>query len=566
MTFESRVWRSVLTTVFVAVGAVPALAKPQHKLLHPVSPIPIALPGGSIPRGTLTETLPLQPTETLADALSDAYRANPSLQARRYDLRATDEDYAQALAELRPSVEAQIDGGYDRTVAGRTTQAMRPLADRMRSRLIESNSLGAQIAVTQPLTTGGKATADRLAAAAAIRAAREGLRGTEGDLFLQVITSYVDIRRDTLALAIRQSNLGQLAATLDEVKARREAGELTRTDIAQAETQLFAAQTQANATEAQLEQDRATFAALVGRDPGILAGEPALPQIPGSIDTAFADAERSSPDLAQAIMTERASRSRIDAAAAEGRPRLSLNGTARLSGQATPFHFYNDDQGFTGRAVLTIPLSQGGRVASLTAQAADRNSADRLQIEATRRSLVLAIIDAWNNRATAARNVEAQVAQFAAAQTFYEGTFEEYRAGLRSTFDVLFAQGTLRDTEIALLGSRHDLYVAEATLLRHIGRLEARSILTGTSLYDPTVAFRHTARRSSLPWDGGIRVIDALARDHVPQQTLNQPARLVGPPRIVPASPRTASDTLARSSPVIPFGGTVGQPDDPEHP
>jgi len=533
---------------------------------HPVAPIAVVPADQGIPRALSPVASQPQPTETLADALSDAYRANPSLQVRRYELRATDEDYAQALAELRPTVEGQVDGGYDRTVPGRTTQANRPLADRLRSPFITSNTLGAQITVDQPLTTGGKATADRLAADAAIRAAREGLRGTEGDLFLQVITAYVDIRRDTLALGIRRANLAQLAATLDEVKARREAGELTRTDIAQAETQLLAARTQTNAAEAQLEQDRATFAALVGRDPGILAGEPALPQTPGSIDAAFDNAERTNPDLAQAILNERASRARIDAAAAEGRPRLSLRGTARLSGQATPFYLYNEDQGFTGRAVLTIPLSQGGRVASLTAQAADRNSADRLRIEATRRSVVLAIIDAWNNRTTAARNVEAQTAQLAAAQTFYEGSFEEYRAGLRSTFDVLFAQGTLRDTEIALLGSRHDLYVAEATLLRHIGRLEARSILTGTSLYDPTVAFRRAARRSSLPWDGGLRGIDRLARDRVRQRTLEQPGRVAGVPRVAPASPVVVPDTLATSSPAVPIGGTVGQPQGRKHP
>jgi outer membrane protein len=536
-------------------------AQPSRPRFHPVAPTPIPGIDRDIPRAGPTVPMPTSPSETLADALSDAYRSNPSLQARRYELRATDEDYAQALAELRPTAELQLDGGYDKTVPGRATQADRPFFDRLGSSIITTNTMGVQVVVDQPITTGGRATADRLAADAAIRAGRAALRGTEGDLFVQVITSYVDIRRDTAALAIRQANLAQLQATLDEVKARREAGELTRTDIAQAETQLYAARTLTNAVEAQLEQDRATFAALVGRNPGVLAGEPQLPQLPVSIDEAFDRAAQTSPDLAQAIMTERSSRARIDAAAAEGQPRISLRGTARLSGQATPFQLRNEDQGFTGRAVLTVPLSQGGRVASLTAQAADRNSADRLRIEATRRAVVLSIIDAWNNRATAQRNIAAQSAQLESAQTFYEGTFEEYRAGLRSTFDVLFAQGTLRDSQIALLGSRRDLYVAEATLLRHIGVLEARSILTGTGLYDPSVAFRHSTRRSSLPWDGALRAFDGAYRERVRQRSLEQPENPTVPPRIVPAtSGMTTDGELTRTSPSVPIGGTTGNP------
>lgn len=499
-------------------------------------------------------------TETLADALEAAYRTSPALQIRRYELRASDEDYAQALSELRPTVDLQVTGAYSKTVPGRTTQINRPLVDRLRSSIITSNSVGAQITVDQPLYTGGRATADRLIADAAIRAGREALRGTEGDLFLQVISTYVDIRRDAAALVIRRNNLAQLAATLDEVKARREAGELTRTDIAQAETQLDSARTQYNAGEAQLEQDRSTYAALVGRNPGILALEPSLPQLPATIDDAFDIADRFNPDLAQAIQTERSSRERIAAAKAEGQPRLSLRGTAGLNGQAVPYYLYNEDQSFAGQAVLTVPLSQGGRVASLVVQAGNRNSADRLRIEAARRQMVQAIVSAWNQRSTTARNIEVQTAQLAAARTFYEGTFEEYRAGLRSTFDVLFAQGALRDTEIALLGSQHDLYVAEATLLRHIGVLEARSILTGTRLYDPTIAFRHAAGRNALPWDGGLRAIDGVTRPSAHQRTLEQPEVSSRPAEVVPARAVTTPGGLEKTSPLVPLGGTVGNP------
>lgn len=499
------------------------------------------------------------PTETLADALAAAYRSAPALQAQRYELRAVDEDYAQALSGLRPTTRAEITGDYSRTIPGRTTQASRSQIDQALSPNIHNNALGGQVVVEQPLYTGGRATAAIATADAAVRAGRAQLRGVEGDLFLQVITAYANIRRDSRALALRAANLKQIQATLEEVKARREAGELTRTDIAQAEVQLGLAQAQYNSADQQLEQDRATYAALVGHTPGNLAPEPPLPQFPTSVDRAFELAARTNPDLKQALETERSSRSRIAAAAAEGQPRLSLTGTAGVNGRASPLNLRNDDQPLAGRLVLSVPLTNGGRVGSLIAQARDRNSADRVRIEGVRRQVVQAIVTAWNGVATAERNINVGTAQLESARILNEGTFEEYRAGLRSTFDVLFAEERLRDAEITLVEARRDLYVAQALLLRHIGMLEARALLTGTGLYDPDVNLRRAKERGALPWDPLVRALDRLERRIPDQDGLEQPPLGTAPPTLVPAGPLPAANP-ARSSPNIPIGGTVGAP------
>ncbi len=529
---------------------------------------PQALDERQYPRPVLpfdTDTAPDPvPTVTLAEAISQAYRSNPTIGAQRYELRATDETLAQALARTRATAEVQVAGGYDKTVPGRTTQAGRPLLDRLGSPIVTNNDLGAQLIVTQPLLTGGRAHAAIASANEDIRAGREVLRQTEGDLLAQVIAAYVNVRRDTQAVRIRRTNLRVLEATLDEVIARREAGELTRTDIAQAQTQRASARVQLNAAEGQLEVSRADYAALVGDDPGVLAAEPALPLIPGSIDAAFDIAERNNPELAQAIYAERGSRARIAAARAEGNPSLALRGTASLNGQAAPFYLYNMDQGFAGRLTLTVPLAQGGRVGSLVAQAADRNSADRLRIEAARRRMVSNISTAWNQMVVSARNLDAQAVQLEAARVFYEGTFEEYRAGLRSTFDVLFAQNSLRDTEISLIASRRDLYVAQASLLRQLGQLEVGKLLTGTALYEPAANLRRVQTRSALPWDGAIRAFDRLDRLDQRQQMLETPAKLPDTPAIAPAGDIAALPVerlpLAIQRPNAPLPGTTGAP------
>jgi len=498
--------------------------------------------------------------ETLAEAIALAYRENPTLEVSRYDLRATDETYAQARAELRPTARIDVTGNYDKTVPGRTTQAARSPFEQLNSSIITSNRLGAQAIVDQPIYTGGRATADIAAASASVRAGRQALRGSEGDLLAQVITAYVDIRRDERIVDIRKQDVANLTATLAEVKARREAGELTRTDTAQAQAQLEISRALLASSMADLETSRANYAAVVGRNPGLLAAEPPLPQLPRTVDDAYDIAEQGNPELAQARYAELSSRAQIVAARSATRPTLSLEGTAGLSGRADPFYLHNEDQAFTGVAVLTVPLYAGGRSRSLIAQAGDRNVSDRLRIEAARRDVVLRVREAWNGVVTTRRNIIIQTAQVEAARVQTEGMFEEYRVGLRSTFDVIYAQQTLRDARISLLASQHDLYVQEATLLRRLGLLEARALMVGVALYDPAQNFRHAARREALPWDGAFRALDRVVEPGSHQHVIDEPSIAPGAPNIVATRHVGPGDALATRSPVTPIPGTVGRP------
>ena len=481
------------------------------------------------------EMIERAPDDSLGEAIADTLISNPGLAARRYDLRAVDDDIGIALSGIRPSAEMQVTGNYDYILPGSITQAGRPLSDRLNDPHIQRNSVATQLVIDQPITTGGRVRGATQAAVAASAAGREALRGAEGDLLVDLIAAYSDVRRDRRSLAIRTKNVRVLEATLDEIVARRDAGELTRTDIAQGETQLQAARVQQNAAEAQLEASTASFVAIVGREPGNLAEEPDLPGLPASADEAFAIAEIANPDLAAAIATEKASRARIAAARAEGNPQLSIQGIAGTNGPAVPFDRREHDVTFTGRATLTVPIVSGGRVRSLVAQAKNRQSADALRIEATHRQMVRDVLNAWNQWVTADRNLEAQTLQLKAARIYYEGSLEEYREGLRSTFDVLYAQNSLRETEVALLASRRDRYLAQAILLRHLGKLEARHLLAGSPAYDSAAYAKRAAGRASLPSDTLFRAIDTLGAPTPHPQRIEVPATGSDPSLLPPA-------------------------------
>ena len=494
------------------------------------------------------------PTETLADAIDLAWRTAPTVQQQRYRVRMADENVAQALAETRPNATMTITGLYAKTAPGGTTQALRLFAG---SPIITSNTQTTVATLNQPLLTGGRAYADHEAALAEVGAGRETLRGTEGTLLFDVMAAYADIRRDVQALRFYTANQRQMVATRDEVMARQVAGELTRTDIGLAETQLAAVDAARNSAVQQLEQDRASFAALVGRNAGVLAEPPPLPGIPPTIDVAFDLAETNNPDLGAAIATEQQSRAQIASARATGRPTLMFSTSATLTGQGAPFMLRNQDQTFAGQAVLTIPLFSGGAIRSRVAQAQDRNGIDRFGIEAARRQMVQAIVNAWNAMATAQRNVAAAQHQVQSGRVFDEGTFAEYRAGLRSTFDVLFAHSTRRDAEIALVTARRDLFVAQAALLRQLGLLEARTLLQGGASDDTTSDLVHAQARAALPQDPAIRAIDSLQARTLTLPALIQPAApAIAPALLAGSPPATEPVPIAPHSPEIPVVGT----------
>jgi len=494
--------------------------------------------------------------ETLADAIATAYRTNPTLQSGRYDVRAADEEIVQARSELRPSGEFTANGSESRSVEGRATRNANPFA----STSFNRNNLQTEISLSQPIYTGGRATADRLIADADIRTARERLRSTEGDLLLSVIQAYVDVRRYQATLSVWRESVTELEKIAGEVDARRTAGELTRTDLAQVESQLALTREQALLAEQNLADARSSYAALVGRDPGGLEEEPALPNLPSDVGDAFDLAQELSPELAQSRYAERGSRAQILSARAEGMPTLSLRGSASTSGKLVPYVPRDQDKDYAASLVLTVPFTAGGRIASRIRQAEARNDSDRLKIEQERRQVMRAVSSAWNQCVASLRSQKLFEEQRRAALVQLDGMISEYRVGLRSTFDVLYAQQTLRDAEVQLLSSKRDAYVAQASLLRQIGRLEVAAMESGVALYRPGQHLRDVENDHALPWEATLAALDRPGKRAMGQQGLAQPPLLAATPKIAPFGPVPAGSSFTHSLPMAPIGGTVGVP------
>lgn len=473
---------------------------------------------------------PAAKAETLADAIALAYQSNPTLQSARAQLRVVDEDYVQARAGYRPTVEAQLEGVFQQA---QQQNFFGGITD------TPSNTGTGAIQLNQPLFTSGAASWGVEAASDEIRAARQALRNTEAQVLQGVIQAYVDVRRDEQIVAAFEGEVGILQSQLDDVTTRQKAGDVTRTDVEQSQTNLDTARSALSLAEGQLQVSRASYYAVVGQNPGTLAPEPPLPGLPTTLDEAYTAARANNAALLQAEETERVDSDRIYQAKAQYRPQVSLSSTYGYQGPLVPFAAKQELRSFSIGALVTIPLFTGGIAQSNVRRATETDNADRLNVEAARRAAVQAVANAWNtalaNRSSAATNEHA----VETARRYFYDTEQEYRVGQRSTLDVLIAEQTLRAAEVAAAQSEHDCYLAQAALLTAVGRMQAADLVGNLPLYDPAAAFRKVAMKGAVPWEGLIAGIDRLAA----------PER--GSPRPLSA-PTIAQGPALRSGPPIP--------------
>ncbi|CAN7176813.1 TolC family outer membrane protein [Brevundimonas sp. LjRoot202] len=444
--------------------------------------------------------------ETLQEAIALAYQTNPSLLAQRANQRALDESIVQARAGLRPSLDVTISGNHAQSYGDAAG--------------FDGDSASASIGLSQTLWSGGRIGHGITAAEADILAGRENLRDIEQTVLASVIQAYADVIRDTEILRIRQANLGVLQRQLEEASARFEVGEITRTDVAQAEARLAQSEADLANAQAQLSVSRASYAAVVGQSPGDLAPMPVLPGVPTDFDAALDVAMQDNPGIRAAAYTLRSAEANAAAAKAEYMPSARL--TASYGGSNADFDRIGDiadTTRLTAGATISVPLFTGGLNSSRVAQALERANAAQINVEGERRTTLQSVSSAYAQALSARSSLEAGTEAVRAATVAAEGVRQEAQVGLRTTLDVLNQELELRNAEVTLASARRNEYVAQANLLAAMGRLEGADLDPTLTVYNPADNYERVRNRGALPWDGLIEAID----------------RVVAPP-IVPAN------------------------------
>lgn len=410
--------------------------------------------------------------ESLEDALIKAYQSNPTLEAGRASLRSTDEEISSALSNWRPSVSLSGSAGVrdnETKVNGSTTDNS-----------LTPYTVG--LDVTQPLYRGGRTTAETERAEARIKAARASLRSTEQDVMLQVATAYFNVLRDTAVVELNQNNVRVLERQLEATRDRFEVGEVTRTDVSQAEARLAGAKANLISAQGALANTGAQYERLVGNPPRNLEIPNPLAGLPTSISDVLSIAQGQHPEVLQAVYTEEAAQSDIRLREGSLYPEVNLSAGVERTHEAQTEDSTSDTADIV--ASVSIPLYQRGAVFSNVRSAKQTAGQARIQIDEARRAVIENATSAWETLVTARASIESQQAQVSSAEVALDGVQREASVGSRTVLDVLDQEQELLQARVDLVGSRRDAAVAEFQVKAAMGALNAQVLGLPVEVYD----------------------------------------------------------------------------------
>ena len=441
--------------------------------------------------------------DTLRMALTQAYQNNPLLNAQRAAVRVTDEGVPQALSGYRPriSLSASIAEQYLDSLT-KSTATTGGTSYTSTSGATAVQSYGGT--VTQTLLNGFQTASRTRQAEQLVSAGRETLRLTEQTVLLAAAAAYMNLIRDDAILQLQRSNVEVLQEQLRQVRDRFNVGEITRTDVAQAESRLAAGRSTMLSAESNLTTSRATYRQVIGVDPGKLAPASPVDRLsPQALPQGIAQARARHPSVTTAMFNVDAAGFQVKIAESSLYPTLNLVGSAQKNyGSASSLSTL---ESFSGSVAgqLTIPVYQGGAEYATIRQAKETLQQRRVDLDTARDQVQQTLVQSWGQLEAAKAQIEATQAQVSAAEIALNGVREEARVGQRTTLDVLNAQQELVNARVALVTAQRDRVVASYALLAAAGRLSAQVLQLDVPIYDPAVHY-HQVRDTWV----GVRTPD----------------------------------------------------------
>lgn len=409
---------------------------------------------------------------TLEEALALTYDTNPGLQAARAALRAVDEGVSSAQAAWRPSVSSTLTVGVNKN----------------KTKTTSTNTDGtsypktASLTATQALYSGGAFGAAIAGAEADVQSQRASLFNSEQDTLLQAVVAYVNVIRDEATLDLQVNNLARLQKQLEATRDRFRVGEVTRTDVAQAEARVSRAKSDRTQAEGNVITSRVAFERIVGQVPDKVVTPGTPVGLPTGRDEAVDIAVRENFTLVQAKFTELSARHAIDEAQAALMPTLDLVGQAQQTYDTSGRD--NEVTDLTAELQLTIPIYQQGSEYSTIRRAKETANRSRLLVDDTRREVVDSAARTFEAYQTALAKIESLKAEVKSSEIALEGVQQEATVGARTVLDVLDAEQELLDGQVNLVQAQRDATVASYQLLQALGRLTAQDLGLPVDIYD----------------------------------------------------------------------------------
>ncbi len=406
--------------------------------------------------------------ETLSEALNQAYKNNPELNAERENIKVSEEDLKISRSEFLPSV----------TLSGsKSEEDTEKLTDRSgnNSTITDVNPKTTSITIEQKLFQGLGGVADLQKNKIGLILAKAELLKTEQEILYKAIEAYTGLILAKEKLDINKQNLNLLERQVETDQARLEKGKIKVADVAQSESSLAGANAKFIEATNQEITAKLVYEKVIGpiKDMNSLSKNFNINfKIPGTLNEAIQISKNNNPELIIAKLEYEQSEKDVIIARSDLSPSATLSLESSKTDDLSSTYDERDKE--TIKATLSWPIFKGGKNTASLNRSKNLKNRQKLLFDNALKTNDTDVASAWSNLESSKSLLASVTSQVQAAEIANEGITAEYESGLgRSTLDVIQSNTFLLDSKISLANSERNYLLSQFKLLQYLGLLNA---------------------------------------------------------------------------------------------
>ncbi len=405
---------------------------------------------------------------SLSDALFEAYKNNPELNAERENLNVSEEDFNISKSEFLPSV----------TISGsKSSEDTSKNTDRSgaNSAVTDVNSKTQSVLIEQKLFQGFAGIAGYEKNKIGLSLAQAKYIKKEQDILFKAVEAYTGLAFAKQKVEINLSNVNLSERQVETDQSRLERGQITLADVAQSESSL--AESQAKLIESQNEvlTSKLEYEKVIGPLENIDNFNNNYEfnfEVPSSLNQAIEISKNNNPDLIISKLEYEQSEKDVTIAKSEFSPSATLSLESSKIDDLSATVDERDKE--TVKATISWPLFKGGKNFAELNRSKSLKNRKKLLFDYAHKSNDTDVASAWANLQSTESLLNSVKSQVKAAEIANEGISAEYESGLgRSTLDLIQSNTILLNSKISLANSERNYLLAKFNLLKSIGLLNS---------------------------------------------------------------------------------------------
>ena len=405
---------------------------------------------------------------SLSNALLEAYKNNPELNAERENLNVSEEDLKISKSEFLPSIT--ISGSKSREDTGKNTDR-----SGTPSTITDVNPETQSVLIEQKLFQGFAGIAGYEKNKIGLSIAQAKYLKKEQDILFKAVEAYTKLTLAKQKLEINLSNINLSERQVETDRSRLERGEITIADLAQSESSLAESQAKLIESQNELLTSKLEYEKVIGPLESIETldiNHQLNFVIPSSLSQSIEISKSNNPDLIISKLEYEQSEKDVAIAKSELSPSATLSLESSRTDDLSATVDERDKE--TVKATISWPLFKGGKNFAEVNRSKSLKNRKKLLFNYAHKSNETSVASAWANLQSTESLLNSVKSQVKAAEIANEGITAEYESGLgRTTLEVIQSNSFLLNAQISLANSERNYLLSQFNLLKSIGLLNS---------------------------------------------------------------------------------------------